>query len=252
MEIHIKLNELLKSKGVSVVSLVEATGIARTSIHNYLSGKTKIDVVNLQKICDAAGINVPQLFDSNYESEKNYNELEDSLEKVEAELYYLAKTMELLKSKQIRSYYLKSVKSFLRNAYDVECDEDDNLMEAPEFEEFNDGTTKEEYEGIVEDYKNAEREIKIAESESNKINENLFNEIVKSIEYWVGIEREENEMYIKRIGQMACNAPIRRVGDPKMWVESTRLHGNKIAKAFLKKHQNQVDEYLKKASRGEV
>jgi transcriptional regulator with XRE-family HTH domain len=72
IDINKRISELVKKRGISAASLIEKTGIPKASMHNYLSGRTKIDVNNLQLICEAAEITQHYYLTPTTRSRTNY------------------------------------------------------------------------------------------------------------------------------------------------------------------------------------
>jgi transcriptional regulator with XRE-family HTH domain len=245
IDINKRISELVKKRGISAASLIEKTGIPKASMHNYLSGRTKIDVNNLQLICEAAEINTALLFDPNYQEQDKLLELEEKIETLESEVFYKKKLIELLKSKQIKSFYMNGIEDFLINTYNIKFDSNGNISKLPSEEILsNSGFSELEITEIKKAHKIANESLQ--KSKSIVVNEKLYHEIIQSIEYLLNNEKKENDFYIQRVKQMSKNASLDQIGNPNFWIESIKMTGNNLAKEYLRKNQSKVDNYISK------
>lgn len=58
----LRIKEVIKEKGMTVNSLAEKMGINRVGLSNHINGNPSVEV--LEKIADALGVDVPELFAS--------------------------------------------------------------------------------------------------------------------------------------------------------------------------------------------
>ena len=58
----LRIKELIKEKGMSVNALAEKMGITRVGLSQHINGNPSVEV--LERIADALGVDVTELFDS--------------------------------------------------------------------------------------------------------------------------------------------------------------------------------------------
>ncbi|WP_315518867.1 helix-turn-helix transcriptional regulator [Hoylesella nanceiensis] len=58
----IRLKEILKDKGLTMVQLAELSGITPSNLSNYTNGKVSPTLETLNKIADALNIDITELF----------------------------------------------------------------------------------------------------------------------------------------------------------------------------------------------
>jgi transcriptional regulator with XRE-family HTH domain len=58
-----RTKEILKAKKITTASLAEKVGITRANMSNIVNGKTTPSIPTLEKIADALGVHVSELFE---------------------------------------------------------------------------------------------------------------------------------------------------------------------------------------------
>lgn len=64
---ELKIKEVLKSKGLTALSLAEMVGITQPNISNIINGKTNPSLETLEKIATALDVPISNLFESERE-----------------------------------------------------------------------------------------------------------------------------------------------------------------------------------------
>lgn len=59
---YLRIKELCKQKGITLISLAEAIDVARPTMSNFVSGKTKPSMDTLEKLAEALGVDIAELF----------------------------------------------------------------------------------------------------------------------------------------------------------------------------------------------
>lgn len=81
MDYLLKIKELLRVKKMTQVEFSEKLGVTKTTVNNYLTGKTKIDIETFSKMADILEVSIGYFFDGKskkeFEGGINQEELDD-------------------------------------------------------------------------------------------------------------------------------------------------------------------------------
>lgn len=91
MNIGLKIRKLTEERKVNILDIVEYTGKSRSTIYNYLEGKTSIDIETLAKISELLKVPINEFFDDlqGYKDE-NSKRLQEALHLIETQKKLIA------------------------------------------------------------------------------------------------------------------------------------------------------------------
>ncbi len=91
MNIGLKIRRLAEERKVNILDIVKYTGKSRSTVYNYLEGKTSIDIETLAKISELLKVPISEFFDElqGYKDEKS-KRLQEALELIETQKKLIA------------------------------------------------------------------------------------------------------------------------------------------------------------------
>lgn len=121
MKIYEKLKSALKDKEITLEELGEKTNTSKVRIHNYLNGKTKLDIDIFLKICESLDLNPSQIIEENPEntcsSSERIKSLQDKINELEEELHHLQQMLAEIKSEDLMALFYSRMKRYLESVY---------------------------------------------------------------------------------------------------------------------------------------
>lgn len=91
MNIGLKIRRMAEERKINIMDIVKYTGKSRSTVYNYLEGKTSIDIETLIKISELLKVPISEFFDEiqGYKDEKS-KRLQEALELIETQKKLIA------------------------------------------------------------------------------------------------------------------------------------------------------------------